>query len=48
MTLQNEELQHLLDFVGYGELSAPVWFLGMEEAGGVLHHAQAERPASRL
>lgn len=34
MTLQLDELEHLLDFVGYGELSAPVWFLGMEEAGG--------------
>jgi hypothetical protein len=34
MALQNEELEHLLDFVGYGRLDAPVWFLGMEEAGG--------------
>jgi hypothetical protein len=34
MALHNEELEHLLDFVGYGKLDAPVWFLGMEEAGG--------------
>ncbi len=34
MALQNNELEHLLDFVGYGQLDAPIWFLGMEEAGG--------------
>ena len=34
MTLNDSELEHLLDFVGYGRLDAPVWFLGMEEAGG--------------
>jgi hypothetical protein len=34
MTLQSNELEHLLNFVGYGRLDAPVWFLGMEEAGG--------------
>lgn len=32
--LTNEQLDHLLDFVGYGSLNAEVWFLGMEEAGG--------------
>lgn len=32
--LTNEELNHLLDFVGYGSPKAPVWFLGMEEGGG--------------
>jgi len=32
--LQPNELEHLLNFVGYGRLEAPVWFLGMEEAGG--------------
>lgn len=34
MALQDHELEHLLNFVGYGRLDAPVWFLGMEEAGG--------------
>ncbi len=32
--LSNEELDHLLAFVGYGTPDADVWFLGMEEAGG--------------
>jgi hypothetical protein len=34
VSLSNEELEHLLAFVGYGSLDADVWFLGMEEAGG--------------
>lgn len=29
-----EEKRKLLGFIGYGRLDAPVWFLGMEEAGG--------------
>ena len=33
-SLTNAELEHLLNFVGYGKLAADVWFLGMEEAGG--------------
>jgi hypothetical protein len=32
--LTDIELNHLCDFVGYGTLSAKVWFPGMEEAGG--------------
>jgi hypothetical protein len=32
--LTDEQLDYLLDFVGYGTLDADVWFLGMEEAGG--------------
>ncbi len=32
--LTDEELEHLLNFVGFGKLNAEVWFLGMEEAGG--------------
>lgn len=32
-TLTDEELELLLNFVGYGKLNADVWFLGMEEAG---------------
>jgi len=32
--LTNTELETLLGFIGYGRLDAPVWFLGMEEAGG--------------
>ena len=31
---KDSEVEHLLNFLGYGNLSAPVWFLGMEEAGG--------------
>ncbi len=30
----DKEVQHLTKFIGYGELNADVWFLGMEEAGG--------------
>lgn len=33
-SLSDQELAHLLHFVGYGVLNADVWFLGMEEAGG--------------
>lgn len=29
-----EEFDQLLEFIGYGNLNADVWFLGMEEAGG--------------
>jgi hypothetical protein len=32
--LTDTELDHLLNFVGYGTLNADVWFLGMEEGGG--------------
>lgn len=32
--LIGSELNHLLNFIGYGTLDADVWFLGMEEAGG--------------
>lgn len=32
--IKDHELEHLLNFVGYGKLDAEVWFLGMEEAGG--------------
>jgi len=28
------ELNHLLNFIGYGRPEADIWFLGMEEAGG--------------
>src|SRR5690349_19823422 len=30
--LNKDELENLLRFVGYGTLSGPIWFLGMEEA----------------
>lgn len=30
----DSELDHLLNFIGYGKLDANVWFIGMEEAGG--------------
>jgi hypothetical protein len=32
--LTDNELEHLLNFVGYGRLEADILFLGMEEAGG--------------
>jgi hypothetical protein len=32
--LTDPELDHLLNFVGYGRLDADIWFMGMEEAGG--------------
>lgn len=32
--VSNLEKQRLLDFLGYGQLEAPIWFLGMEEGGG--------------
>ena len=32
--LTDIELDHLLNFIGYGRLDADIWFLGMEEAGG--------------
>ncbi|WP_313316131.1 hypothetical protein [Pulveribacter sp.] len=30
--LSNNEFNHLTNFLGYGEISAPVWFLGIEES----------------
>jgi hypothetical protein len=33
-SLTDNELNHLLEFVGYGSLNARIWFIGMEEAGG--------------
>ena len=32
--LSDAELEHLLNFIGYGRLDADIWFLGIEEAGG--------------
>jgi hypothetical protein len=34
LPLTDAELAHLLRFIGYGRLNAPIWFLGVEEAGG--------------
>ncbi len=31
--LTDSQISRLLEFVGYGSLSAPVWFIGLEEAG---------------
>ena len=31
---ENSEIDHLLNFVGYGDKNADTWFLGMEEGGG--------------
>lgn len=30
----DSEVEHLLSFIGYGDLSAAVWLLRMEEGGG--------------
>lgn len=32
--LTDTELEHLLNFIGYGTLDANVWFPDMEEASG--------------
>jgi hypothetical protein len=32
--LTDNELDHLLNFIGYGRLDADIWFLGPEETGG--------------
>ncbi len=40
--LTDSELDHLLNFIGYGTLDADVWFLGMEEAGGGEANIRAE------
>jgi hypothetical protein len=34
MNLTPQERNRLLNFIGYGNLDAPVWFLGMEEGTG--------------
>lgn len=31
--LSDRELENLLNFVGYGNLRAPIWFIGIEERG---------------
>jgi hypothetical protein len=33
VALTDDEFNHLCRFIGYGNLAAPTWFLGMEEAG---------------
>jgi len=32
--LNTIELEHLINFIGYGRLDADIWFLGFEETGG--------------
>src|SRR5258706_9050297 len=32
MSISQDMLQRSLDFLGYGTLDAPIWFLGMEES----------------
>lgn len=32
----DKETERLLKFIGYGNLKADFWFIGMEEAGGGL------------
>ncbi|HVX90893.1 MAG TPA: hypothetical protein VHC20_04680 [Candidatus Paceibacterota bacterium] len=34
MPLTPTQVSHLENFLGYGRLDAPVWFVGMEEGGG--------------
>ena len=33
-SITDQQLEHLLSFIGYGRLEAETWFLGMEEGGG--------------
>lgn len=36
LDLPPEEIQRIVGFLGYGRISAPVWFIGVEEGlGGV-------------
>mgnify|MGYP006303501765 CR=1 FL=1 len=37
---KDSEVDHLLSFIGYGNISAPIGFLGMEEAGGGFENLQ--------
>jgi len=39
--LTEKQLEHLLEFIGYGRLNADIWFLGMEENGGSEHNIGA-------
>lgn len=39
--LSAREIKSVLDFEGYGNKSAPYWFLGMEEGGGSIEQLQA-------
>jgi hypothetical protein len=32
--ITDQQLEHLLSFIGFGRLEADTWFLGMEEGGG--------------
>ncbi|MFV2044652.1 MAG: hypothetical protein ACC700_15635, partial [Anaerolineales bacterium] len=32
--LEPDQIRHLLEFIGYGRLKAPIWFIGMEESLG--------------
>jgi len=34
MNPEDIDIDRLLSFIGYGSLSAPLWFLGMEESLG--------------
>jgi hypothetical protein len=33
-TIEDQDLEHMLNFIGYGRLDADIWFLGFEETGG--------------
>ena len=34
LDLSKEEIGAIVNFIGYGNLSAPVWFIGLEEGLG--------------
>jgi len=39
--LTDDEVNHLLEFIGYGRLKAPVWFISLENAGGDVENVSA-------
>lgn len=38
--ISSHELDNILNFIGYGSLSAPLWFLGVEESLGKRYKAE--------
>ncbi len=42
-TLLPEEIERIVNFQGYGSLSAPVWFIGIEEGLGKMSEDNAKK-----
>ncbi len=42
MNINQQERDKLLNFIGYGNLNAPFWFLGMEEGSGGIQKLHAD------